>query len=248
MRATILLILLLGWSLASAQSPFFPDTRLPAQRNVFLSEADMPRFPGCEEGPDDPLARRACADQRLHEWLYSRLQYPAEAHHKDIEGTALIRFRVTRNGRVEQARVIQDPGGGCGTEALRLVGLMQAAGLRWIPARIDGQPLDAVVNLPVAFRSDGRRYAEGQALLTKANPEMTAKSADHPPAFSGDFDLYLQQNLRFPASGSGCEIYDAAVSFLVQADGAVTDIQVDRELPTPFRDEARRLLEQSRDK
>lgn len=246
MRATIFLTLLLGCCLASAQSPFFPDTRLPVQRNVLLPEADMPRFPGCEDGPDDPLARRACADQRLNEWLYSRLQYPAEAHQKGIEGTALIRFRITRNGRIEQARIVQDPGGGCGQEALRLAGLMQAAGLRWIPARIDGQPVDAVVNLPVAFRSDGRRYSDAQVLLTGAQPAMTAKSADHPPAYRGDFQDYLRGNLRFPASGTRCEIYDASVSFLVQADGGVTDIQVDRELPTPFREEARRLVEQSR--
>ena len=244
MRITVFLALLFAWGYGATQPAFFPDVQLAFNRNVILPNGDMPRFPGCEDLDGTELDRKACADRELTEWLYNRLQYPEDARRGELQGTALIRFNVSKGGRIRSPRIIQDPGAGCGAEALRLVDLMQREGIRWIPARYEGQALEATVNLPVYFRLGG--VNGGQVVFTKKGGQGSEERISHPPAFRGDMARFVKENLRYPTGwDKRCSIHDAAISFLVKADGSVSDIKTDPELPDDFAAETKRLVQLS---
>ncbi len=114
---------------------------------------EMPRFPSrdCE----DLLTiadKKACADQKLLEFIYKHIRYPAIARENGIEGTATITFVVEKDGKITDAQILRDPGGQCGQEALRVVNLMNEKQIIWKPGKQRGRPVRVQFNLPVKFK------------------------------------------------------------------------------------------------
>lgn len=93
----------------------------------------MPEYPG--------------GQQALAKFMYSNMHYPDKAQRLGITGLVRVQFTVLPSGKIINARLIKDIGGGCGAEAMRLVSLMPS----WIPGRIDGKPASISVTLPVVF-------------------------------------------------------------------------------------------------
>ncbi len=127
--------------------PVMPDE----EDRLWVVAEDMPRFPGCEDLPSKK-DREACARQALLAFIYGHIQYPAMASKNGIEGTTVVSFIVETDGSVQSAKVVREIGGGCGQEALRVIELMNAKGLRWIAGRQLGRPVRVQFNLPVKFR------------------------------------------------------------------------------------------------
>ena len=46
---------------------------------IFKKVEEMPRFPGCEQAIGDQESKRQCSNQKLIEYIYKNLKYPAEA-------------------------------------------------------------------------------------------------------------------------------------------------------------------------
>ncbi len=111
----------------------------------------MPRFPGCEdkEGNNE---KKTCADQKLMQYIYSNLQYPPAARANEVEGMAVISFNITTAGKIEDVRILRDPGHGTGEEAARLVRSMNDLPERWTPGTQRGKPIAVRYNLPVRFK------------------------------------------------------------------------------------------------
>lgn len=84
----------------------------------------------------------------LSEYLANNLKYPKKARKKKIEGTVVVNFVVTINGKIQGATITQSLNKDCDTEALRLVNAMP----KWTPATINGTPVDTRVKLPVVFK------------------------------------------------------------------------------------------------
>ena len=66
--------------------------------------------------------------------------------------TDLSQFVVEKDGSIADARVARDIGAQCGAEALRVVDLMNAEGLKWTPGKQRGRNVRVMFNLPVKFR------------------------------------------------------------------------------------------------
>lgn len=127
----------------------------PADRDdkeeIFLVVEDMPRFPGCEDISGTKSDKKDCANQKMLEYIYSNIQYPQEARKAGVEGICIVNFIISKNGSVKNAKVLRDPGSGIGAEALRVVNSMNENGIRWIPGKQRGKPVDTRFNLPVKF-------------------------------------------------------------------------------------------------
>lgn len=186
---------------------------------IFKTVEEMPRFPGCEHPDSSLVARRKCAEQRLLDYIYRRIVYPAEAREQGLEGTVVITFVVEKDGSLSNAAVVRDIGGGAGAAALRLLEAMQRDGVRWIPGRQGGQPVRVQFNLPVRFKLEeplpyafnGRDtiYIEfDQALDFKGGAEA--------------LQAYLADRLKYPAIGNdSCRMGQVDVQLLVRADNTV---------------------------
>ena len=84
----------------------------------------------------------------LSEYLANNLKYPKKARKKKIEGTVVVNFIVTMNGKIQGATVTQSLNKDCDTEALRLVNAMP----KWTPATKNGIPIMSTYSLPIKFK------------------------------------------------------------------------------------------------
>ncbi len=114
----------------------------------FRAVEQMPRFPGCEDMAGTHAEKQACATQKLLEFIYKNIKYPVVARDNGIQGTVVVSFVVEKDGQLTDAIVMRDIGGGCGTEALRVVNLINEKAFRWTPGKQRGRPVRVQFNLP----------------------------------------------------------------------------------------------------
>ncbi|MBC7884697.1 MAG: energy transducer TonB [Saprospiraceae bacterium] len=127
-----------------------PDAPSPPPTPVFKLVDEMPRFPGCEH-MSDMNARKECAGQKMLEYVYTNVKYPAEAREKGIEGNCIVQFIIDKNGYINDLKIIRDIGGGCGDEVKRVLTTMNSMSERWIPGKDKGQNVNVLYTLPVKF-------------------------------------------------------------------------------------------------
>ncbi len=109
---------------------------------------------------------------------------------------------------------------------------------------IEGDPdADIVITTPVG---DGPK----QAAVVEDTQVYNFNSIEQPPMFPGGmgkFGEFLQKNIRYPQMASDANIQGKVMlSFLVEKDGTVTDVQVIRKLGGGTDEEAVRVLKLSK--
>jgi TonB family protein len=115
------------------------------------ADDEMPRFPGCEALKEGAKAKKTCADQLLLKFIYSNLEYPSTPEN-GIESMAVVGFTVSQYGTITEVKLIRNPGGALGKEALKRVQLMSELPRRWNPGTKQGKPLATKCNLPIRFK------------------------------------------------------------------------------------------------
>lgn len=121
-------------------------------REIFVVVEEMPRFPGCETVAGDAKAKKACADKKLMEFIYDKIQYPAIARENGVEGNVVVQFVVNTDGTVTDVSVVRDIGAGCGEEAVRIVNLMNSMSEKWTPGKQRGRAVRVMFTLPIRFK------------------------------------------------------------------------------------------------
>lgn len=115
-------------------------------QEVFEKVEEMPKYAGCEDA-EFPK----CTLPNVKEFISSRLKYPEEAKKNGVEGTALIKFVIESDGTITGVDLVQDPGDGCGKEALRVIQEM-ADQVKWIPGKHEGETVAVQFTLPIQFK------------------------------------------------------------------------------------------------
>jgi protein TonB len=118
---------------------------------IILKPERMPRFPGCEGMGLTADELQMCSDRRLLEFVAKNIQFTSIARENRIAGVAVISFMVNRNGKIEDPKIVRDPGGGLGEQALRVVKMMNEMDESWIPVEQAGRKVNVRFNLPVRF-------------------------------------------------------------------------------------------------
>jgi protein TonB len=132
---------------AAPPPPPPPPPPQPKVEEIFKVVEDMPRFPGCEDNSNKE-ERKKCAEQKMLEYIYKNIKYPAIARENGVEGTVVITFVVETDGTITAAQIARDIGAQCGQEALRVVEDMP----KWIPGKQRGRAVRVQFNLPVKFK------------------------------------------------------------------------------------------------
>lgn len=147
-------------------------------QEVFRVVEQMPRFPGCEDMDGDQRAIKECADRKMLEFLYTHIRYPSNARMNGVEGNVVVQFIVEKDGSITNAKVLRDPGGTLGEEALRVVHMMTAEG-KWTPGRQRGQNVRVSYILPIKFQLD---KSEPPVLtIRRPNPEDRVSEEQNKP-------------------------------------------------------------------
>lgn len=84
----------------------------------------------------------------MMQWLANNIRYPKEAHDQDIEGKVVVRFVVTKEGKVTDPSIVKSVAPSLDAEALRVVGEMPD----WTPGKNDGAAVDCGFALPINFK------------------------------------------------------------------------------------------------
>jgi len=113
---------------------------------------DMPRFPGCEKTKLSDEERKNCAQEKMLQFIYKNLRYPAIARENGIEGMVVTQFVIEKNGEVADAVVVRDPGGRCGNASLWIINRMNYICDKWIPGSQGGENVKVQYTLPVSFK------------------------------------------------------------------------------------------------
>ena len=129
-----------------------PPPPKPKVEEIFKVVEENPRFPGCEDVAGGKEEKEKCAKEKLLEFIYKNIKYPAIARENGIQGMCVVHFVVEKNGTITDVELVRDIGAGCGEEAVRVVGLMNEMGERWSPGKQRGQPVRVQYNLPVRFK------------------------------------------------------------------------------------------------
>ncbi len=87
-------------------------------------------------------------DAGLIKFVSENTKYPVPALEGGIEGTVYIRFVVTRNGNIGDAKIMRGADPMLDEEALRVVKTLP----KWIPGKINGTPVNVWFIIPVKFK------------------------------------------------------------------------------------------------
>lgn len=85
----------------------------------------------------------------LMDYISKKTKYPQIEKESGIQGTVWVSFTVEEDGSVADVKILRgvSEGPGCDKEALRVVKIMP----KWIPAKTEGKPIKAKVNLAINF-------------------------------------------------------------------------------------------------
>jgi periplasmic protein TonB len=106
--------------------PLVPD-------KPFFSVDYMPSFKGGEGA--------------MYDWLQKNVKYPRMAQEVNISGTVSVSFVVEKDGSISNVALMNDIGGTCGEEAMRVVKAMP----KWNEGRQGNVPVRVQLVLPIRF-------------------------------------------------------------------------------------------------
>lgn len=99
-------------------------------------------FPQPEQGPVFPGGQL-----EMLKAIAERMQYPAEAKTKRIQGRVVVKFTVAVDGKVTNPVIAESVDPLLDTEALRVVGSLPD----FTPATLNGKPVEAPMAVPITF-------------------------------------------------------------------------------------------------
>ncbi|MEK6479007.1 TonB family protein [Catalinimonas sp. 4WD22] len=102
--------------------------------DVFTVVEEQPEYPG---GMD-----------AFYRYVSTEMKYPLEARQQGIEGRVFVQFVVEKDGSLSDVKTIKGIGGGCDTEAVRV--LQNAASFS--PGKQRGRPVRVRMVMPVTFK------------------------------------------------------------------------------------------------
>jgi TonB family protein len=107
----------------------------------------MPAFQGCDATNLDGDALQTCSNERMLQFIYSNLKYPAKDRINGIEGKALIQFVIDKEGNVTDIEIRNGVSPTIRTEVLRIMRSMPA----WSPGIQNDNPVRVAFTLPIKF-------------------------------------------------------------------------------------------------
>ena len=114
--------------------PQEPQKKESKSNEIFVVVEQQPAFPGGTKG--------------LMEWLGENIEYPKEAHEKQIQGRVILNFVVEKDGSVSDVNIVRGQDPLLDAEATRVVSIMP----NWTPGVQKGERVRVRYTLPITFR------------------------------------------------------------------------------------------------
>lgn len=201
----------------------------PTEEHIFEYLEDMPEFPG--------------GSASMMTWLSSNIQYPQKAIEDNAQGRVIVSFVVEKDGSISNVKVIRSVHEALDTEAVRLVSSMP----HWKPGKQDGEAVRARFNLPVQFSMTPKEPENStEPKTTPAKEGEIFQYLDDMPEFPGGgakMMEWISTNIQYPKEAAEQKIEGRVMaSFIVEADGSVTNAKIERSINEALDAEALRVI------
>jgi TonB family protein len=149
-------------ALASTESQASkPALQKPVNKDIYEKVEKMPMYPG--------------GVNELMIYLAKNIKYPADAQARGIQGRIIVRFVVTKEGKIEKTEILRSLDPSCDKEALRVVNAMP----QWTPGEQKGKKVSVYYTLPIVFKLDDGSKPKSESV--KSAVTVTAyKALDKP--------------------------------------------------------------------
>lgn len=202
------------------------DTAVKANK-VYSHVDDAPEFPG--------------GTAQFEKFINQNIKYPVADAQNKVEGFVLVSFIVEKNGMLTTVKALRGPSPAINDEAVRVVKLSPM----WKPGLENGKPVRVSYISQIAFHL--KKTNQASASLTKKDA-IYAMVAE-PPHFTGGpdkFREFLNKNLKFPDEMLNKKIEGTVVvQFIVEKDGALSEIKAIRGPGAGSSEEAVRIMQLS---
>lgn len=98
-----------------------------------------------DEAPQ-PISGR----EEWHKYIARNIMYPANDRKAGVQGVVVVAFNVGTDGKIKDVELLRGIGGECDQEVIRVI----SSAPDWIPAKQNGQPVQARMRVPILFRVD----------------------------------------------------------------------------------------------
>lgn len=129
-------------------SPPPPPPPLQDEDMVCFRNPELwPIINGCEALPDYS-AQKECSDNKVREYIYKQIRYPADIKDGCWVGSTIIAFTVEKDGSVSNMRTVRGLHPSFDAEAKRVIASMP----RWTPGKMNGRAVKTQMIFPVRIR------------------------------------------------------------------------------------------------
>ncbi len=209
---TIVSVLALCLPAPAAGRADTPNTGIPAADTVTV-ENDYPiiaeQMPSFDGGDINTF----------HKWVVPRVKYPITKLMKGVSGRVVVTFVVDENGSVVDVKALSSPDRKLAKAVIKAV----KKSPRWEPGRNAGKPVAVLQTLPVIF-----------GMPMGDDDEALADNEKMPRFMGGGIDYFarwISMHIKYPFAAYADEIEGTVVvSFVIDKDGSVVNVQI-RESP-----------------
>ncbi|PKQ60435.1 hypothetical protein BZG02_19425 [Labilibaculum filiforme] len=197
---------------------------------IFVIVEDMPEYPG---GP-----------KALREYIAENVKYPAEAIKNNIRGRVFVTFVVTKDGNVDQSRVVRGVEPSLNAEAVRVINTIP----KWKPGKQRGQAVNVAYTVPINFdfEDDTTKEEEERKASSDSKGEQIFVKVEKMPQYPGGSEAllaYIEESTVYPSvafvNGIKGRVF---VTFVVNKEGDVDQARVVRGVETTLDAEALRVV------
>lgn len=202
---------------------------------IFVVVEDQPEFPG--------------GNQAMMDFISNNIKYPAEAKEKGIQGRVILNYVVEEDGSISEVQVVRGVAPMLDSEAIRVIESMP----KWKPGKLRGKEVRVRFTLPVVFRIPSEGQVQDEVVINykedKAknnNQEEIFVVVENQPEFPGGNQAmmeFLGNNINYPVEAQEKRIQGRVIlNFVIEKDGAISEIQVVRGVDPSLDMEATRVV------
>lgn len=104
--------------------------------------------PPADDKPLRTVQQMPKAPYDVLKYLQSNIRYPQAAIDQNIQGKIVVEFVVNEDGSITNVNPLNELGGGCTKEAVRVIKAMP----KWTPGRNNGKAVKVYYKVPVTFK------------------------------------------------------------------------------------------------
>ena len=239
--------------------------QIPLEKPIALVEEMVTKPMEFTEAKDSVLVQNVSIEPNwkdFYKFLGKNILYPKDAQENSLQGNAVIKFTL-KNGKVSDLSTNEDLGRGCDEEVMKSIlsykGFKEVENGKYV--------LNVAFRLPGAdseikneFSANPRGYKKLSQLTVTGFAPTSAISDEHEkvydfvsiekvPDFPGGmkkFYEYLGKSIKYPVTAQNNNVQGKIfLSFTVEKDGELNDVQVIRGLGSGLDEEALRVIKGS---